>query len=325
MIGKIASTVAVVGLAALGWTGTALSADYPDHPVKIIVPYGAGGGTDTAARLVTDQVSKDVGQQFVVDNRPGGGTIIGTREVAQAKPDGYLLGIVDPAFAINPSLYESLPYDTKKDFIPVSLLTTSPLVFVIPSEIPAKTVAEFVDYAKKNPGKLNYGSPGLGSAGHLADEQFVHAAGLKMVHIPYQGGAPAMKDLLANRVAMMMLSTNSVISHIRAGKLTPLAVTGDKRVSLLPDVPTFAEAGYPSVTTQTFAALIAPAGTPKEVVSFLEQAFAKAIENPDVQKRIDELGLVAAGSTSAEYTAYLDKMMGDFKKVIADAGIERRK
>lgn len=322
---KTCLMAAAVALAALGGWGPALGADYPTRPVTIIVPYGAGGGTDTAARLVAEQASKEFGQRFVIDNRPGGGTTIGTREIAKGGPSGYTLGIVDPAFAINPSLYVSLPYDTKKDFIPVSLLTTSPLVLVVPAEVPAKTLPEFVAYIKQHPGALNFGSPGLGSAGHLGAEQFRRAAGLDMMHIPYKGGAPAMQDLLTNRVSMMMLSTNSVIAHIQAGKLRALAVTGDKRDKLLPDAPTFAEAGYPSVTTQTFAALLAPAGTPKEIVDTLQNVFSKASNAAAIRERFDALGLVPVGGSSAELTAYFDKIMGDFKRVIDEAGIERLK
>ena len=312
-------------LAALAALATASAADYPTRSVTIIVPYAAGGGTDTAARLVAEQASKDAGQRFVIDNRGGGGTTIGTLQIAKGGPSGYTLGIVDPAFAINPSLYASLPYDTRKEFIPVSLLTTSPLVLVVPAEVPAKTLAEFVAYAKKNPGTVNFGSSGLGSASHLAAEQFRHAAKLEMTHVPYRGGAPAMQDLLTNRVSMILLSTNSVISHIQAGTLRALAVTGDRRVKLLPDVPTMGEAGFPSVTTQTFAALIAPAGTPTDIVAFLERTFGKAANAPAIQPQMDELGLVPVGSTSAELAAYFDKMMADIGRVIEDAHIERLK
>jgi tripartite-type tricarboxylate transporter receptor subunit TctC len=322
---KMHLMAAAVSLAAFAAIGIAAAADYPTRPITVIVPYGAGGGTDTAARLVAEEASREIGQRFVIDNRSGGGTIIGTQQIARAAPDGYTLGIVDPAFAINPSLYMSLPFDTKKDFAAVSLLTTSPLVLVVPAQVPAKTLAEFVAYVKQTKGGLNFGSPGIGSAGHLGAEQFRRAAGLDIMHIPYRGGAPAMQDLLTNRVSMMMLSTNSVIAHIQAGTLRALALTGDKQDKLLPDVPTFAQAGYPAVTTQTFAALIAPAGTPKEILDVLQRAFSKAAHAPEIQPRMDELGLVPVGGTSAGLATYFDKIMGEFKQVIDESHIERLK
>jgi tripartite-type tricarboxylate transporter receptor subunit TctC len=314
------STIASV-LVALFLVPPAIAQDYPSQPVKVIVPYAAGGGTDIAARIVTEQVAADLNQSFVVDNRPGGGTVIGTQAIATAKPDGYTIGFVDPAFTINPTLVKKLPYDTEKDFIPVILVTTSSTVLAINGKAPHKDVAGFSAYLKSNPAKANFASPGRGSAGHLAAEQFKIAIAAEIAHVPYRGGAPALQDLLAGQVDFLFVGPNSLLSLIGSGQIRALAITG-QRSPLLPDVPTFSEAGLPQVDAHTFAGLLAPAGTPSAIVAKLQAAYDKAIKSPRVRQRLAELALNPIGGDSKIFADYIANDVERWRKVITAAKIE---
>src|SRR5262249_28945214 len=239
----------------------ALAQDFPARPVRIIVPYAPGGGTDITSRIVQDRTVALLGQPLVIENRAGGGTLIGTQAVANAPPDGYTLGAMDPAFVTNPQLMSDARYDPLRDFAPVTLLTVTPLILVVPPSFPARTVQELIDYARANPGKLNYGSPGSGSGGHLAIEQFRHAFGLQMVHVPYKGAGPAVAAIVANEVSMLMAGSGAV-PFVQDGRLRALAATSAKRVPALPDVPPFAELGFPQPHLHTFPRPLPPPAPP---------------------------------------------------------------
>jgi tripartite-type tricarboxylate transporter receptor subunit TctC len=295
--------------------------EFPAKPIRIIVSYAAGGGTDITTRVAQAKVTEMLGWRLIVDNRAGGGTLIGTRAVQTASPDGYTLGVMDPAFIINPALLSDAGYDPLKDFAPVTLIATAPLILMVPSSLPAKTVQELVDYGKANPGKLNYGSPGGGSAGHLAIEQFRTFFGLKMAHIPYKGGTPALSAVVAGEVSMLVIGANA-IPFIQDGRLRGLAATSAKRLPALPAVPTFAELGFPQVNVQTFAGLVAPAGTPRPVIQRLHAAFAGAVQAPDVKAKLEQLNQFPVGNTPEEFAAFLQENMTRLAKVAREANVK---
>jgi tripartite-type tricarboxylate transporter receptor subunit TctC len=309
-------TLAVAGAV---WA-SASAQDFPARPVRIIVPYAPGGGTDITSRIVQDRTVALLGQPLVIENRAGGGTLIGTQAVANATPDGYTLGVMDPAFVTNPQLMTDARYDPLKDFGPVTLLTVTPLILVVPSSFPVRTLQELIDYAKANPGKLNYGSPGSGSGGHLAIEQFRHAFGLQMVHVPYKGAGPAVAAIVANEVSLLMAGSGAV-PFVQDGRLRALAATSAKRVPALPDVPTFAELGFPQVNVETFAGLVAPAGTPEPVIMRLHAAFAGALQAPEVRAKFLQLNSFPVGNTPDEFAAFLRDNMTRLGSVVRDANI----
>src|SRR5262245_25910184 len=233
--------------------------EYPQRPLRIIVPYAAGGASDTNARLIAQRLERDLGQPLVVDNRGGGASIVGTQAIAQATPDGYTLGVVDSAFTINPTLFkDKLPYDTRRDFAPISLLTTSPLVLLVHPDVPAKSVAELIALAKAKPGEVTFGSAGLGTSIHLAGEQIRQVGGADIVLVPYRGGAPALLDLLAGKVTFTFQTVPSVFEHVQAGRARALAVIGEPSRQL-PNVPTMIQAGFPGVNAVPAFGMIAPA------------------------------------------------------------------
>lgn len=311
--------VAIVATAVAGLD--ALAQDFPNKPIRIIVPYAAGGGSDITTRIVQGKAMELLGQSLLVDNRAGGGTLIGTRMVQTASPDGYTLGVMDPAFIINPTLVKDAGYDALKDFAPVTLITATPLILVVPSVFPAKTVQELVDHVKANPGKINFGSPGDGSAGHLAMEQFRNFFGLKMVHIAYKGAGPAVTAVVANEVPMLIAGSGAV-PFIQDGRLRGLAATSAKRLPSIPGVPTFAELGFPQVNVQTFAGLVAPAGTPKPVIQRLHAAFAGAVQAPDVKAKLEQLNQFPVGNTPEEFATFLQENMASLAKVAREANVK---
>jgi tripartite-type tricarboxylate transporter receptor subunit TctC len=311
--------VAIVATAVAG--SGALAQVFPNKPIRIIVPYAAAGGSDITTRIVQGRAMELLGQPLLVDNRAGAGTLIGTRMVQTASPDGYTLGVMDPAFIINPTLVKDAGYDVLKDFAPVTLITATPLILVVPPVFPAKTVQELVDHVKANPGKINYGSPGDGSAGHLAMEQFRSFFGLKMVHIAYKGAGPAVTAVVANEVPMLIAGSGSV-PFIQDGRLRGLAATSTKRLPAIPNVPTFAELGFPQVNVQTFAGLVAPAGTPKSVIQRLHSAFAAATQTPDVKARLEQLNQFPVGNTPEEFAAFLQENMARLVKVVRESNIK---
>ncbi len=314
--------VLAVAVAAAALAGQdARGQEFPAKPIRIVVSYAAGGGTDIPTRVAQAKVTELLGWRLIVDNRAGGGTLIGTRTVQTSNPDGYTLGVMDPAFIINPALLADAGYDPLKDFTPVTLFATAPLILMVPSSLPAKTVQELVDYGKANPGKLNYGSPGAGSAGHLAIEQFRTFFGLKMAHIPYKGGGPALSAVVAGEVSILVIGANA-IPFIQDGRLRGLAATSATRLPALPTVPTFAELGFPQVNVQTFAGLVAPAGTPRPVIQRLHAAFAGAVQSPDIKAKLEQLNQFPVGNTPEEFTVFLRENMARLAKTAREANVK---
>ena len=308
-------------VAALSAQGSALGQDFPTRPVRIIVPYAPGGGTDITSRIVQERTVALLGQPLIIENRAGAGTLIGTQVVANAAPDGYTLGVMDPAFVTNPQLMSDARYDPLKDFAPVSLLTVTPLILIVPSSFPARTVKELIDYARANPGKLNFGSPGSGSGGHLAIEQFRHAFGLQMVHVPYKGAGPAVAAIVANEVSMLMAGSGAV-PFVQDGRLRALAVTSAKRVPALPDVPTFTELGFPQVNVETFAGAVVPAKTPEPVIRRLHAAFAGALQAPEVRAKFLQLNSFPIGNTPDEFASFLRDNVTRLGRVVRESNIK---
>ncbi|HKS85505.1 MAG TPA: tripartite tricarboxylate transporter substrate binding protein [Pseudolabrys sp.] len=286
----------------------AVSADYPAHTVTLVVPYPPGGGVDAMARVVAAKLSDALHQQFIVDNRPGAGGTIGTRAVAQATPDGYtlLLGHTG-TISINPSLYVHAGYDPRKNFAPIGLVASMPVALLANPAFPAKSIAEFIALAKMQPGKLNLGTSALGTGGYMCAELFKAEAGIDVAIIPYKGTAPVMNDLLGGHVPIAFGVLPPALGNIQAGKLRAIAVTSKKRFSLLPDVPTFDESGLPGFEAVLHYGLLAPAGTPRDVVDRLSGELRKLVGSPEVQKQIHNEGGDPLTSTPAEYAADIDQ------------------
>jgi tripartite-type tricarboxylate transporter receptor subunit TctC len=311
--------LALCVLVALG--AEAFAQSYPTRPIRLIVPFGAGGGTDNLARIIEPLVSKGLGQPLVIENRPGGGSVIGMDAVAKAAPDGYTLVMTDTSIAVNPSL-KPLPYDSIKDFEPVSLLATAPVILVAHPSLPAKTLAEFVALAKREPGKLNYASGGIGASTHLGGELLKFVAGIDVAHVPYKGTGPAMNDLIGGHVQVMFSGISSARPHMDAGKLRALAVTGEARNAATPDVPTFAEAGLPGVTASTYWGVLAPKGTPREIVERVSAEFARAVREPDVVARIAQLGYLPIAGGPSDYAANIKSEIEKWAPVVKNANIK---
>jgi tripartite-type tricarboxylate transporter receptor subunit TctC len=286
----------------------AAAADYPARPVTLIVPYPPGGGVDAMARVVAAKLSEAMHTQFIVDNRAGAGGTIGTRAVAQAAPDGYtlLLGHTG-TISINPSLYAHAGYDPRKDFAPIGLVASMPVALLANPSFPAKSIAEFITMAKKDPGKFNLGTSALGTGGYMCAELFKSVAGVNVAIIPYKGSAPVMNDLLGGHVPIAFSVLPPALGNIAGGKVRAIAVTSKKRFSLLPDVPTFDESGMPGFEAVLHYGLLAPAGTPKEIVDRLSEEVRKLVDTPEVQKQIHNEGGDPMTSTPAEYAADIDK------------------
>ncbi len=290
------------------------------RPIRLIVPYVPGGGTDTLARLVAPYISQAFGYQVVIDNRAGGSSTIGTQLVAHAAPDGQTIGIVDAAFVANPSLFDKLPYDTLRDFAPVALVASAPLVLIVPASVPAKNVRELVALAKAQPDKLTFGSAGSGSATHVAGEQFRAVTGIDIVHVPYRGSGQSITDLLGGHLTMAFISLGTSKPHIVSGRARGLAVTGAQRTPVLPDVMSFSEAGYPGVDTTTLTGIIAPAGTPRDYIDRLNAILVKALASPALTERLGELGYEAGRTTPAEYASRIRTEIAKFGKIIRRSG-----
>jgi len=311
-----------IGAAALSAVLAAHAQSYPNKPIRLVVPYPAGGATDFFARAVFTRMSDSLGQQVLVENRPGAGTSIGASEVARSAPDGYTLLLGDAGtYAFNPTLYKRLAYDPVKDFAPVSLTGRFALILAVNSSMPAKSLKEFVDAAKRQPGKIDYGAPGPGSPIHLAMEFFKQRAGLVMTPIPYKGGADAMNDLIGGRIPAMCLDIASGLPQIRGGKLRALAVASDKRVAALPDLPTIGESGYPGFEAWAWQGFVAPAGTPRAVIDKLNSEFAKVMADPAIKQRLSESGFEPQTSTPEQFGAYLKSEIAKWQKVIRDSNI----
>jgi tripartite-type tricarboxylate transporter receptor subunit TctC len=310
-------------VALLFIAGSACAQNYPAKPIRLIVPYPAGGATDFFARLVFPKLGDALGQPVVVENRPGAGTAIGASEVARSTPDGYTLLLGDAGtYAFNPTLYKKLSYDPAKDFAPVSLTGRFALILAVnPTVLKAGSLKEFVDAAKRSPGKIDYGAPGPGSPIHLAMELFKQRAGISMTPIPYKGGADALSDLIGGRIGALFPDIATGLPQIRAGKIRALAVASEKRVAALPDLPTVGESGYPGFEAWAWQGFVAPAGTPRDVVMKLNGAFAKVMADPAITQRLSESGFEPQTSTPDQFAAYMKSEIAKWAKVIRDSNI----
>lgn len=303
--------------------GSARADDYPSRPIKLIVPYAAGGGADSVARIVAKRVSETVGQPIIIENRGGAGSIIGTEAVQKAEPDGYtlLLGQSGP-ISINPAIYKNLRYDSVKDFSPITMTTAYPYILVVNPKLPVKTLQEFVALAKSKPGEFNYGTTGVGAANHLVSELFNGKAGLKMTHIPYRGTALAVTDLIAGQVTMVFADPISALAHIQAGTLRAIAVTSKERSPVAPDVPTIAESGYPGFDAIAWHGILAPAKTSPAIIKKLNEEVVKALKDPDTKALLEKQAMQTVGDTPEAFAAFIDQDIAIWKEVATQANVE---
>lgn len=303
-------------------TGGAQAQNWPNRPIRMVVPYTPGGYTDLMARLVGQKISDALGQPIVFENKPGANAVIGTDVVAKAAPDGYTFGTVIAAHSVNATLNPNLPYDTMKDFSYVSLMSVAPLIVIAHPSLPANNVKELITLAKSKPGELNFASSGIGSAAHLTTEMLKSRAGIDMQHIPYKGTAGALQDVVGGRINVMFDIVGPLIPHVRSGGAKALAVTATERIPAAAEVPTMAEQGVPDFVAGTWAGIIAPAGTPKEIVDRVSAEAKKALADPALKAKLADQGIVAVGSSPEEYRAFVVEEIARWKKVITDAGIK---
>ena len=311
---------AVLG-AALGAGGCVFAA-YPDKPVRLIVPFPSGGGTDVTARAIALKLTEQWGQSVVVDNRPGAASMVGTEILAHSVPDGYTLGFVSMSHSINPSIYRKLPFDPINDFAPIVRAATAPNVLVVNTGVGAKSVAELVQIAKARPGKLNYPSSGNGGVSHLSMEMFRFAAGIDIVHVPYRGAGPGLTALLANETQLMMATTPIALPQMKAGRLIALATTGLKRSPLAPDVPTVAESGYPGFEADTWYGMLAPAKFPPALVNQINASVNRMLTQADFKERLSFEGAQPAGGSPADFAAYIKSEIEKWAKIVRMAKVK---
>jgi len=309
--------MAVLAVAAVP---QALAQAYPSKPIRIIVPFPAGGTSDILSRAVGQKMTEEWKQQVIIDNRPGAGANIGAEQAARAAPDGYTLFCISTIHTINPSLYAKLAYDPVRDFAPISLIAETSQVLAVHPSLPVKTVKEFIAYAKKRPGELNYSSAGSGSQPHLTAELFKLQTGIDMVHVPYKGAPPAMVDLLAGQVALTFATAPSAVPHVKSGKIRALGVSTAKRITALPEVPTIAEAGVAGFEASGSNGLVAPTGTPQPIIDRLQAVIVKIVNDPATSKFLSEQGADPRTMTPAEYGAYLKSEVVKWAKVVKDSG-----
>jgi len=296
--------------------------EYPNKPIRMIVPYPPAGGTDIVARTISEPLSKELGQPIVIDNRGGAAGNIGTDLAAKSAPDGYTILFTLSSHTINPKLYDKLPFDVEKDFIPISLAAYIPQILVANPLVPANNIRELIALAKSQPGKLNFASVGTGSPGHIAGELFKLKTGTDMVHVPYKGGGPAVTDTLGGQVQLLFVSMPAALQYVKAGRLKALAVTSDKRSAAAPDVPTIAESGVPDCIVNSWYGALVPAKTPPAIVARLQAAFVKVLQMPEVRDRLFAQGAEAAWSTSAEFERLIHDELKAWEFVIREAKIK---
>ncbi|MGM4928101.1 Bug family tripartite tricarboxylate transporter substrate binding protein [Tardiphaga sp. 619_E2_N8_5] len=318
---RAASVIAVMAACA-GSAGTAFAQSWPNRPIRMVVPYTPGGYTDLMARLVSEKMSTALGQPIVIENKPGANAAIGTDAVAKAAPDGYTFGTVIAAHSVNPTLNPKLPYDAMKDFTYVSLTSVAPLILIATPSLPAKDMKEFIALAKAKPGSLNFASSGIGSAAHLTMEMLKSREGINLQHIPYKGTSGALQDTVGGQINVMFDVIGPLMSQVKSGNAKALAVAAKERVPAAGDVPTMAEAGVPDFVSGTWSGIIAPAGTPKEIVDRVAAEAKKALTDPDLKKKLDDQGIVPMGTTPDEFRAFVTDEIARWKKVITDAGIK---
>jgi tripartite-type tricarboxylate transporter receptor subunit TctC len=319
---RSALCLAVIGLSAIASMGGALAADYPTRPVKWVVGYPPGGATDIIARLIGQRLSERLGQQFVIENKPGAGNNIATESVINADPDGYTVLLVNPANYINASLYANLKFNIVRDLAPVAAFNRVPNVMTVNKDVPAKTVAEFIAYVKANPGKVNMASSGNGTSVHLSGEMFMAMSGAKMQHVPYRGAAPAITDLLGGQVQVIFDNMPSIIQHVRAGSVRALGVTSAAKSSLLPDVPTVAET-VPGYEATALFGMGAPKNTPKEIIAKLNKEINEVLAEPATKARLVDLGGEPLIGTPEAFGAMIAAEVDKWKKVIEEAKVEK--
>ena len=306
----------------LACTDGSLAQGWPTRSIRMVVPYTPGGYTDLMARLVGQKISEALGQPIVFENKPGANAIIGTDVVAKAAPDGYTFGTVIAAHAVNATLNPKLPYDTMKDFTYVSLMSVAPLIMIAHPSVPANNLKELIALAKAKPGELNFASSGIGAAAHLTMEMFKSRAGINMQHIPYKGTAGALQDTVGGQINVMFDIIGPLMPQVRSGNVKALVVTAKERVPAAADVPTMAEQGVPDFVSGTWAGIIAPAGTPKEIVDRIAAEAKKALADPAMKAKLAEQGIVAVGGSPDEFRAFVAEEISSWKKVITDAGIK---
>ncbi len=297
-------------------------AAYPVRPVRLVVPFVAGGGTDLLARLISPRLSETLGQQIVIDNRGGAGSVVGTQILAKSPRDGYTVGVLDTAFAINPAVIEKLPYDSERDFTFVAMLATSPSLLVTHPGLKVKSMQELIAAATKRPGKITAGSAGVGSSSHLSSEMLKSAAGIDLLHVPYKGAGAAIVDILAGQVDLTFVVPGSVLQHVQIGTMVPLAITGKKPSVLLPNVPTFASLGLGAVNPEAFRFFAAPAGIPAAVQTKLSNALAAVMRAQDLRARLVENGFDPEFLTDAEARAFVVKELRKWRQVVKEAGVK---
>lgn len=313
--------VAAAGAAMLSPAIRAQGA-WPNKPIRVIVPYTAGGFTDQMARLLQVGLQKALGQPIIVENKPGANSIIGVDQIAKSAPDGYTFGVVIAAYAANTTLYPKLPYNAKKDLVGVSLMGVSPLVAAVATNAPFKTTQELIAYAKAHPGKVGFGSSGNGSSAHLTTELMKLLTKTDMTHVPYKGAAPALSDLMGGQIPLFLDPPPNLIQPAKAGRIRLIGVASDKRLAALPDVPTFAEQGIPDLMGSTWAAMIAPAGVPREIVQRMSAEVARIIRSPEISQRLEQtMGTFAEGSTPEECDHFIAAEAAKWGKVIREAKV----
>ena len=310
-------------LAALAAPLIAYGQAWPSKPIRWIVPYTGGGITDVVTRVVTQKMAGPLGQPIVVDNRPGANSILGSDLAAKSAPDGYTMVTVIAGYAANVTLYAGkLPFDPRKDLVPVSLAAVAPLILTANPSFPAKDVRELIAYAKANPGKVNFGSSGIGAAAHLTTELLKQTAGIDMVHVPYKGTAPALTALMANDIQILVDVPSTLMPHVRGGKIKALAMFSAKRIQGAPEVPTMAEAGGPPLESSTWVLFMAPGATPRPIIDRLAQETAKAINQSDIKERFNQIGIEPAGGSPEQAAKFLDAEVAKWAKVITTAGVK---
>ena len=313
----------LVACTALLVSGSAFAEQYPSKPVKIIIPFPAGGVTDIAGRLIAQRLSERLGQQFYIENIGGAGGNIGMAQAARAPADGYTVLLSSSSVSVNPSLYNNMPFDPEKDLAPVTKAGGSPNSWLVHPSFPAKNMKEFVELIKKEPGKYSVGSPGAGTTPSLSIEQLKHDLKLSFVTVPFAGGGPMTQSLLGGHVPVVCGAIGNSVALIKDGKIRALGITDKKRLETLPDIPTLDELGIKDQEAETMTGVFVPAGTPKEIIALLQKEIAAVVKSPDIKARLLEVGVVPEGNTPAEFAAYLKADIAKWRKVIADAKIPK--
>lgn len=318
LLKTVAAAATMAAIAPAVWAAD----NYPSRPIKLIVPFGAGGSTDIVARLLADKMGPILGQAVVIENKGGAGGSIGAAEIAKSAPDGYTIGMATVStHGSNPAIMSKLPYDARKDFAPITNVMAVPSVFVVHPSVPANTMQEFIALAKKEPGKYSFASPGTGSLGHANIENFMNLAGIELLHVPYKGAGQALNDALGGQVNAMTDNLSSSLTNIKAGKLRPLAVLGLKRAEVLPDVPTYTELGFPEMGDGGWFGLVAPAGTPKPIIDKLNAAAHQVMQDPDFQNKQKEIAGEGMGNTPEEFAEQIDAAIERYTAVAKRANI----